>query len=53
MTQDTNTTSGAADLPEARRNLGPEDHELRDRIDRLLRDDAARAAQEGKSHDNT
>lgn len=35
-------------LLEARRNLGPEDHELRDRIDRLLRDDAARAAQEGK-----
>lgn len=32
-------------LLDARRNLGPEDHELRDRIDRLLRDDAARAAQ--------
>lgn len=29
-------------LLEASRNLGPEDHELRDRIDRLLRDDAAR-----------
>ena len=37
-------------LLEARRNLGPEDHELRDRIDRLLRDDAARAAQEGANH---
>lgn len=34
-------------LLDARRNLGPEDHELRDRIDRLLRDDAARAAQGG------
>lgn len=30
---------------ESRRNLGPEDHELRDRIDQLFRPDAAIAAQ--------
>ena len=29
-------------LLEARRNLSPEDHELRDMVDKLLRDDAAR-----------
>jgi len=33
-------------LLEARRNLGPEDHELRDRIDQLLRADTARAARD-------
>ena len=32
-------------LLESRRNLGPEDHELRDRIDQLFRPDAAIAAQ--------
>ena len=32
-------------LLEARRNLSPEDHELRDQIDRLLRGDAASSTQ--------